>query len=422
MAWADEVGEGFGEAASALGGAEQLWGRGRHDDAMERLVAAMAGLPERGDARALVWTLLAECRLALDQRDAATVACERALAVADAAPSSALGVRMRVNLAECLMVDGDVGAARGALEPVWHELDGYGDAVLRARGRALGLAMRAVESRDGEAPELRAALEQLGRAGGHGSRWRITLGMGRMLELGGRPLDAADWLAQARSGDVAQGWPVGVGPAAYAEARVNVELQRLVDADVAIELALGAARAQGDRVAMKTCLELAIDLGVALGAPQITLSRLHEAADLAREEDDGRARARLLARALKTALIAGLPDAGATADGLADVLAMLGPSALQPDAAFEVAEGLWAAGRGRAAADVLVRASQLAFGLGQPNRAAECLAEAARMAQRSGEDELARAMWEEVVQLGTTYGLDDRDVWESEWRHRFVEP
>ncbi len=420
--WAGGVGQAYGEAGRALAGAEHLWRSGRLVDAMDRLVAVLELLPERGDPRAFVWALLAECRLATDARGMARSACEQALSAAQAPARSALGVRVRVNLAECLVLDGDVDAAREAIAPVQHELDGYGDAVLRARGRALGLAMAAARSRDPEAPELTSALAALGRLGAHGSRWRLTMGVGRMLELAGRPLDAAGWFHAARSGEVADGWPAGVGPAAYAEAKVNVELKRLVDADVAADVALSAARAQGDRAAMKTCLELAIDLGVAVGAPQLTLNRLLEAADLAREDDDGRLRARLLARALKTVLAAGLPDAGATADALADVLAMLGPGALQPDDAFEVAQGLWAAGRGRAASDVLVRASQLAFGLAQPGSAATCLAEAARMAQRSGEAELARDMWEEVVGLAKAYGLEDGDVWEAEWRHRFPDP
>jgi tetratricopeptide (TPR) repeat protein len=422
VGWNSGVQEHLGGAGGELEAAEQLWQRGRFVDATQRLVGALELLPAHGDARAAVWTLLAECRLEMDQRGMARSACEQALNAADAPARSALGVRIRVGLAECLALDGDVEAARQTIEPLQHELDGYGDAVLRARGRALGLAMAAGRSRDPETPELTAALDALGRLGAHGSRWRITMGVGRMLELAGRPLDASAWFQAARSGDVADGWPAGVGPAAYAEAKVNIELRRLVDADVAAEVALSAARAQGDRAAMKTCLEMAIDLGVAVGAPQLTLNRLHEAADLAREDDDGRLRARLLARALKTVLIAGLPDAGATADALADVLAMLGPGALQPDDAFEVAQGLWDAGRGRAASDVMVRASQLAFGLGQPSSAAGCLAEAARMAQRSGEGELARDMWEEVVELAKTYGLDDRDVWEAEWRHRFPEP
>lgn len=420
--WASGVEDGFAEAGQVLARAEQLWQSGRLVEATDRLAGVLELLPEHGDARGRVWTLLAECRLAMDARGMARSACEQALATADSPARSALGVRIRVNLAECLILDGDVDAALDALLPVQHELDGYGDALLRARGRALGLAVAAAQSRDPESAALTTALAALGRLGAHGSRWRLTMGLARMLELGGRPLDAAGWFQAARSGDVADGWPAGVGPAAYAEAKVNIELRRLVDADVAADVALSAARAQGDRVAMKTCLDLAIDLGVAVGAPQLTLNRLLEAADLAREDDDGRLRARLLARALKTVLIAGLPDAGATADALADVLAMLGPGALQPDAAFEVAQGLWDAGRGRAASDVMVRASQLAFGLGLPESAAACLAEAARMAQRSGEDELARAMWEEVVQLGKAYGLDDREAWEAEWRHRFPEP
>lgn len=420
MGWADWLGAGAGEAGRAVAAAEALWQRGRQLEAVEALGAALEGAPASDRARAGLWVALGECRLELDELAGARAAFLEAIKVLGAGEGDQeLVLRARVGLTECLMVEGDADAVDRALAPVRDRLGLEGDARLRERAGAVALAVAVAAGADHQVRALELALAELGRLGAAGSRWRVTMGVGRMLELRAQPLHAVEWLAAARSGETAASWPAGVGPAAYAEARVQVELGRLVEADLAIEVALGAARAQGDRGALRTCLGLAVDLGVALGVAGGTVARLLEAADLARDNDDPRGRARLLMRALTTALGADLPEAGAVADALADVLAMLGPSALQPDDAFPVATALADAGRAPAATDVLVRASQLAFGNGEAGSAAACLAEAARMAQRSGEGDLASAMWEEVVELGVAYGLEDQAAWESEWRHRF---
>jgi tetratricopeptide (TPR) repeat protein len=419
MAWADGLGPVGGEAAAVLGEAEATWALGRPQEAIERVLGWLEGMGRGAESAALAWLFLGECRLALDRLGEARAAFEQGLAAGGAEARSALGVRLRLGLVESEAWAGDMAWLRRWLGPVFHELDGYGDEELRARGRALAVALRYVEVPGGDAEEVLSAFAELGRVGAHGSRWRLCVGLARLLEVAGRDQGAAAWLRLARAGEIAAGWPSGVGPAALAEARVNAGMGRLVEADEALEIALGAARAQGDLEALEGCLDFGVDLSVAMGAPNTTLARLHEAAELAREADDGRRRARLLAQALRVALVVGSADAGATADALADVLAMLGPAALQADDAFEVARGLVDAGRGQAAADVMVRASQLAFGLGQPQAAAACLAEAARIAGQTGDGELAGAMWAEVVELATTYGLEDKDTWESEWRYWF---